>query len=207
MKTPEEMADNCFTIQDIRNWNPCYDPAMHLPENWSGTVADILQYQTIPPQDKIWVVCREELIDAKTLRLFAVWCARQIEHSMTDERSKKALEISERFAFDEATSKELAIAGAAAKAAVKAVAKAAVGDASCSAAKAAAWAAVGDASWAAAWAIAGAASWAAASAASWAADRAAPEVVARARAGAAARNAARAAQVAQLIKMKEKKNE
>jgi len=106
-----------FAIADIRSWNPCYDPNRHLPEDWSGTVLEILNHKTISPKDKFWVVCREDLIDAKTLRLFAVWCARQVEHLMTDSKSKQTLDVAERFAHDKATSDELTAARAAAYAA------------------------------------------------------------------------------------------
>ncbi len=106
-----------FTIDDIRSWKPCYDPVKHLTEGWSGTVIDILKHETIPSADKFWVVCREELINTKTLRLFAVWCARQVEHLMTDVRSKKALDVAERYANGEASDSELAAARTAAWAA------------------------------------------------------------------------------------------
>ena len=106
-----------FTIDDIRSWEPCYDPSRHLREDWSGTVLDILKHEKIPPQDKLWVVCRESLIDDRTLRLFAVWCARQMQHLMTDERSIAALDVAERHANGDATDDELAAARAAARAA------------------------------------------------------------------------------------------
>jgi len=96
-----------FTIEDIRSWNPCYDPKRYLSEGWRGTAIDILEHKEIPPRDKLWVVCREAILDAKTLRLFAVWCARQVEHHMTDERSKNALNVAERFAHGDATREEL----------------------------------------------------------------------------------------------------
>ncbi len=108
-----------FTISDIRSWNPCYDPAKHLPEGWSGSVIDILDHATIPPQDKLWVVCREILIDARTLRLFAVWCARQVQHLMKDTRSIAALDVSEKVALGQASTDELAAACAAARAAAR----------------------------------------------------------------------------------------
>jgi hypothetical protein len=206
-KTPEEMAGNRFTVQDIRNWSPCYDPARHLPEDWSGTIADILRHATIPAHDKLWVVCREGLIDVKTLRLFAVWCARQVEHLMTDERSKAASVVAEKFAHGEATKLELAAAWAAAWDAARAAGDAArdaaraAGDAAWDAARAAAGAA-GDAAWDAARAAAGAAraaAGAAARAAAWDAAWAAAGDAARA----AAWDAARDAQVKQLLKMVE----
>jgi len=175
-----------FTIADIRSWEPCYDPNKHLPEDWSGTVLEILNYKTISFKDKLWVVCREDLIDAKTLRLFAVWCARQVEHLMTDNKSKHALDVAERFAHDKATSNELACANAAADA----------GAAAADAARAARAARAGDAAVAVAAAYAADAAYAAAVYAAYSAADAA------ARAGdAAAAAAARAAQIAQLIKM------
>jgi len=118
-----------FTIADIRSWDPCYDPARYLPEDWEGTVLDILRNDEIPAEDRLWVVLREELIDAKTLRLFAVWCARQVEHLMTDPRSTAALDVAERFAHGKATQEEVDAAWAAARAAARAAAWAAAWDA------------------------------------------------------------------------------
>ncbi len=197
-----------FTIDDIRSWKPCYDPGRHLPEGWSGTALDILRIETIPPKDCLWVVCRDGLLSDNIFRLFAVKCARQVQHLMTDPRSLKALDVAEAFAYGKATQDEVKDAWAAARAAADAARAAA--DAAWAAADAA-WAAV-DAARAAAWAAADAA-WAAADAA-WAADaaRAAADAAgeaadaawAAADAAWAAVDAARAAQVAQLIKMIEK---
>ena len=69
-------------------------------------------------------------------RLFAVWCARQVQHQMTDARSTAALDVVEAFANGEASEHELAAAR----------------DAAWDAAGAAAWAAAWDAAWDAAWA-------------------------------------------------------
>lgn len=55
----------------------------------------------------------EGLTDAQ-LRLFAVRCARRVQHLMTDPRSIAALDVAERHAKGEATDKELAAAWAAA---------------------------------------------------------------------------------------------
>ena len=118
-----------FTIADIRSWSPCYDPNRYLPEDWSGTALDILKHSDIPAQDKFWVVCRESLIDDKTLRLFAVWCARQVEHLLTDERSKNAINVAEKYANGDATNEDLTAAWAAARAAARAAASDAAWDA------------------------------------------------------------------------------
>lgn len=71
--------------------------------------------------DALWALRCVPNVD-RDARLFAVWCARQVEHLMTDQRSKDALDVSERFANGEATEEERAAAGAAAGAAARAAA-------------------------------------------------------------------------------------
>jgi len=101
-----------FTIEDIRSWDPCYDPRKHLPDNWSGTALDILRLDTVPPEDRLWVVLRPEILDDKTMRLFAVWCARSVQHLMSDPRSVAAIDVAEKFANGNATEAELVAARA-----------------------------------------------------------------------------------------------
>ena len=128
----------------------------------------------------------------RDLRLFAVWCARQVQPLMNDKRSTNALDVAERFANGQASSDELIVAMAAASAAAMAAVRDAAW-AAASAASAAAMAAVRDAAWAAASAARDAAS--AARGAAWAAAMAARD------AASAARGAAWAAQKEMLIKM------
>lgn len=73
----------------------------------------------------IWVATRQGVLTDKELRLFAVFCARQVEHLLTDQRSKHAIEVAERFANGQATGEESAAARAAARAAAWAAAAAA----------------------------------------------------------------------------------
>ena len=77
------------TIELIRSFSPCYDPVTgldhdgqsvnegYLPENYEATILEFLRHPKIPAQDKIWVILRRDFIRNKTLRIFAVWCARE----------------------------------------------------------------------------------------------------------------------------------
>jgi hypothetical protein len=179
----------CTTLNKIRNHGPCEDGWRKLLKHLGKTEADdaslplltvldsnglddcLWCLRTVPEHDKEW-------------RLFAVWCARKVQHLMTDPRSLSALDVAERFANGLATQEELraarVAAGDAARVAAGDAAWAAAGDAAGDAAWAAAWVAAGDAAWAAAWVAAWAAAWAAARVAAgdaaWAAARAAARV-------------------------------
>ena len=120
-------------------------------------------WETLKPEWLVWVGTRRGVLDDRTLRLFAVWCARQVQHLMTDPRSVAAVDVAERFANGNATVEELKVA----RAAAGEVARDATGDAAREAAWAAAGAAAGDAG-AAAWAAWDVARDAAAWAAAWA---------------------------------------
>ena len=87
--------------------------------------------------DALWAL---RCVDAeRELRLYAVWCARQVQHLMTDHRSVAALDVAERFANGLATAEELDAAGAAAWDAARDAAWAAARDAAGAAARDAAW--------------------------------------------------------------------
>lgn len=71
--------------------------------------------------DTLW--CLRAVIDveqhAPALRLYAVWCARQVQHLMNDPRSLAALDVAERHAWGEATDVELLAARIAARIAAR----------------------------------------------------------------------------------------
>ena len=117
-----------------------------------------------------WLIWAVERIGGqdKALRLFACDCVRDVWHLLTDERSRKAVEVAEAFAVGDASVEELAGAARDAAAAAWDATAAAAADAW------AAWDAAADDAWAA---DATAAAWAAAAAAdawdAWAARAAA----------------------------------
>ena len=168
------------TLNKIRAHSPCTDGWEKLLKNLGKTKADddplaltaILESNGL--DDALWCL---RAVDGheREMRLFAVECARGVQHLMTDKRGLDALDVAERFANGLATQTELAAADAA---------------------WAAAWTAAdaaADAAWAAAWTAADAAAGAAAKAASWASARAAAGAAAKAASWASARDAAWAA--------------
>ncbi|CAJ4328608.1 putative bacteriophage protein [Burkholderia pseudomallei] len=142
---------------------------IHFRHDAEIPLLDILKSNGL--NDALWTLrC---ISDAdRDLRLFAIWCARQVEHLMQDQCSKDALNVAERFANGEATDEERAAArdaaGGAAGAAARATARAAARDAAWATAWGAAWAAAGGAAGAAARATARAAARDAAWDAAWA---------------------------------------
>jgi len=167
------------TLNAIRVHEPCASGWQKLlahlgktgPDDEPVTLATILDSNGL--DDALWAL-RCVTGHDRAIRLYAVWCARQVQHLMSDPRSIAALDVAERYADGLATNDELAAAGDA------------VRDAAWAAAGAAAWAAAR----AAAVAAAGAAAWAAAGDAAGDAVRAVARDVARAAAWAAAGDAA-----------------
>jgi hypothetical protein len=141
------------TLNRIRWHNPCVEGWTKLLSHLSKTKADDepLPYSTIIDavglQDTLWCLRAEPQYD-REWRLFAVWCARQVQHLMTDPRSIAAIDVAERHAHGEATDEELRVAREAAWAAAEAAARDA--EAAWATAAAAAWASSREAAWAAA---------------------------------------------------------
>ena len=98
-----------YTVADIQALGPCseYDPLTYVDITWSGTIIDILKCTQVNLVSRFWVVYR--LLDDKTLRLFAVACARHALASVVnpDIRSIEACNIAEKYANGEATKDEL----------------------------------------------------------------------------------------------------
>jgi len=103
-----------LTFKDFDQFNPCYSPTDKYGE-WEGTILDLMNRPDIPDKDKVWAFTQEGMVSDKTLRLFAVACAREVQHLMTDQRSIAALDVAERYAHGDATKEELRTARAAAR--------------------------------------------------------------------------------------------
>jgi len=180
------------TLNKIRAHKPCADGWKKLLQHLGKTQPDdeplsiLIILDSNGLADALWCLRAVEGYD-REIRLYAIWCARQVQHLMTDQRSINAIDVAERFANGQAFFAELAAAAQAARAAAGAALAAydAAGAAlaALAAAGAAAWAAAdvaedatwaasaaADAAWDAAWAARAAL---AASAAAWAAENAA----------------------------------
>ncbi|HVL77610.1 MAG TPA: hypothetical protein VM406_16470 [Noviherbaspirillum sp.] len=147
------------TLNKIRECGPCADGWEKLLRTLGKTKADdeplsiITILDSNGLDDALWCLRAVSGHD-REIRLYAVWCARQVQHLMQDQRSLNALDVAERHANGQASVEELVAAGAAAwdaGAAAWDAAWAAARDAA-GAARAAAWAAGDDraAAWAAA---------------------------------------------------------
>ena len=120
------------TLSGIRKHGPCADGWAKLCAHLGITLAAAKTDETPIPlltilesnglDDALWCL-RAVTGHDREIRLHAVWCARQVQHLMTDPRSIAALDVAERHANGEATDAELDAAwaaGAAARAAQEA---------------------------------------------------------------------------------------
>ena len=148
------------TLNKIRKHSPCASGWAKLLKHLGKTQADDdpLGIATIVESngfdDALWCLRAVDGRD-KEMRLYAVWCARQVQHLMTDKSSIDALDTVERYANGQATDVELGAALGAAREVAREVARAAAQDAAWDAARAAAqdaaWDAAQDAAREAAW--------------------------------------------------------
>ena len=107
------------TLNQIRDKSPC-------PHGWKKLLAHLGKTQGDDEALSIITILESNGLDDalwclravtghdREIRLYAVWCARQVQHLLTDRRSLDALDVAERFANGLATDKELAAADAAA---------------------------------------------------------------------------------------------
>lgn len=112
------------TLNQIREKSPCESGWRKLLAHLGKTKAydEPVAITTILDSngldDALWCLQAVKSHD-REIRLFCVWCARQVQHLMDDPRSIAALDVSERFANGEATEADMAAAWAAAWAAAR----------------------------------------------------------------------------------------
>ena len=131
------------TLNKIRSHGPRESGWVKLLKHLGKTQADdeplalatVLESNGL--DDALWCLRACDGIDREA-RLYAVWCARKVQHLMADPRSLAALDVAERHADGEATDAELAAASDAASDAALAAALAAARGAAWAAARAAA---------------------------------------------------------------------
>jgi hypothetical protein len=105
------------TLNRIRTHSPCASGWRKLLAHLGKTEGDdeVLPYAVIVGacgmDDALWC-CQAEPQHSKEWRLFAVRCARSVQHLMKDPRSLAALDVAERHAHGTATDAELEAANA-----------------------------------------------------------------------------------------------
>jgi len=105
------------TLRKIRKMQPCTRGWNKLLRYLGKAEADdaTLSLLTILESnglsDALWALCAVEGY-AREIRLYAVECARDVQHLMTDPRSLAALDVAEQFANGDATEMELTAARA-----------------------------------------------------------------------------------------------
>ena len=162
------------TLKDLRKAGACYEgynrvvcALKGIPFN--GKVDRYMRYRHEEPISVATIIDSNGLADARwalrcvvghdrELRLFAVWCARQVPQ---DSVCTETLNVAERYANGQATDEERSAAESAAESAARSAAWAAAESAAWAAARSAAWAAAESAAESAAWAAARSAAWAA----------------------------------------------
>src|SRR3990167_85791 len=108
----------CTTLNKIRDCHPCEDSWKILLKCLGKTKTDdeplafITILDILGLDDALWCIRAAPEYD-KEWRLFAIWCAMQVQHLMPDPRSIAAIDVAELYALGQATNTELDAARAA----------------------------------------------------------------------------------------------
>ena len=94
-------------IEFCDKFDACDDGREWAVKTGCASMADLWARLDIKPEWRVWIATRGAVLDDRTLRLFACWCVRQIWPLLTDQRSRTAVEVSERYANGQATAEEL----------------------------------------------------------------------------------------------------
>jgi len=140
------------TLNKIRAKSPCRNGWSKLLEHLNKTKADdepldlLVVLKSNGLDDALWCLRAVDGYE-REIRLYAVWCDRQVQHLITDRLKLEAIDVAERYAHGNATDKDLTDA-------LVAVSYESAGSCSAAyearnAAYAAAWAAAREATWSA----------------------------------------------------------
>ena len=142
-----------ITYDLIKSFAPCYDPKdIGIMPDYSAPIPEFIEVyrdKVKSQKDIMWVLCRNDFMTDRELRLFAVWSARQVQHLINDERSINVLDVAEKYANGLVTNEELSAARSAARSAAQSAWSAAESAAAWSAQSA--WSAWSAAAQSAAW--------------------------------------------------------
>ena len=97
-----------LNIESILAWKPCYHPSRHLPENWTGTIINLLDNKDIPHADRIWLATK--YLPLRDIQEFTIWCARQAFKSKgveVNKASRNAVDVAELYLCGNASLDEL----------------------------------------------------------------------------------------------------
>ena len=103
-----------ITYEDLIAKAPCYNPLeIGMPKSYSATISEFIneyRNKVKNKEDIIWVVCHEDYMTDRDMRLFAVWCTREALKLVDnpDPKSINACNVAERFANNKATKEEMA---------------------------------------------------------------------------------------------------
>lgn len=100
-----------ITYEQIMTFGPCYDPVeIDMPKDYSDTIPNFIREyrgKTKRVHDVLLVLLDEDFLSTKELWSFAVWCVRQVQYAIEDERSIKALEVVEAHINGKATKEDI----------------------------------------------------------------------------------------------------
>ena len=95
----------------LKDWleehGACENGARWALATGCATIEEIWLRDDLKPVWRIWIATREGMVSDRILRKFACACVRQVWHLLTDELSRNAVEVAERFADGNATKEEL----------------------------------------------------------------------------------------------------
>ncbi|NPE52972.1 hypothetical protein E0I03_18490, partial [Dickeya dadantii] len=110
-KITADQRDEFIDDDDIDSADELPEEVLGLADDEQFPAAAVVTAEHI--SDAIWAL-RIRPEHKNLWRKYAVWCARQVSHLMTDERSRNVLDVAWRHADGQATDEELTAARAAA---------------------------------------------------------------------------------------------